>query len=86
MARLYADEQYPYPVVEFLRVLGDDVLTVQEAGKANQRIPDPDVLTFATSEQRAVITQNRKDCFRLHRIQPEHAGTSHVRMIVIGKH
>jgi predicted nuclease of predicted toxin-antitoxin system len=74
MARLYADEQYPYPVVEFLRALGHDVLTVQEAGKANQRIPDPDVLTFATSEQRAVITQNRKDFFRLHRMQQEHAG------------
>jgi hypothetical protein len=33
MARLYADEQYPYPVVEFLRALGHDVLTVQEAGR-----------------------------------------------------
>jgi predicted nuclease of predicted toxin-antitoxin system len=74
MARLYADEQYPYPVVEFLRVLGHDVLTVQEAGKANQKIPDLDVLTFATSEQRAVITQNRKDFFRLHRTWSEHAG------------
>ncbi len=31
MARLYADEQYPYPVVELLRILGHDVLTVQEA-------------------------------------------------------
>ncbi len=47
MARLYADEQYPYPVVELLRVLGHDVLTVQEAGKANQKIPDSDVLAFA---------------------------------------
>lgn len=74
MARLYADEQYPYPVVEFLRALGHDVLTVQEAGKANQKIPDPDVLAFATSENRAVITENRKDFFRLHRIQPDHAG------------
>jgi Domain of unknown function (DUF5615) len=50
MARLYADEQYPLPVVEFLRALGHDVLTVQEAGKANQQIPDSDVLTFATSD------------------------------------
>lgn len=74
MARLYADEQYPLPVVEFLRALGHDVLTVQEAGKANQRIPDQEVLAFATSEERAVITQNRKDFFRLHRIQPHHAG------------
>jgi predicted nuclease of predicted toxin-antitoxin system len=74
MARLYADEQYPYPVVEFLRTLGHDVLTVQEAGKANQGIADSDVLAFATNENRAVITQNRQDFFRLHRIQPGHAG------------
>lgn len=74
MARLYADEQYSYPIVEFLRLLGHDVLTVREAGKANQRIPDTEVLAFATSENRAVITQNRKDFFRLHRIQPNHAG------------
>jgi predicted nuclease of predicted toxin-antitoxin system len=74
MARLYADEQYPYPVVELLRVLGHDVLTVQEAGKANQRISDSEVLAFATSENRAVITQNRQDFFRLHRTQPDHAG------------
>ena len=74
MARLYADEQYPYPVVEFLRALGHDVLTVQEAGRANQKIPDPDVLAFATSENRAILTQNRKDFIRLHRIQPDHGG------------
>ncbi|MBD2180181.1 DUF5615 family PIN-like protein [Planktothrix sp. FACHB-1375] len=74
MARLYADEQYSYPVVEFLRALGQDVLTVQEAGKANQGIPDADVLVFATTENRAVITQNRKDFFRLHCIQPDRAG------------
>jgi predicted nuclease of predicted toxin-antitoxin system len=75
MARLYADEQYPYPVVEFLRALGHDVLTVQEAGKANQKIPDSDVLAFASSEKRAVITQNRKDFLRLHRdLQLDHAG------------
>jgi len=54
MARLYADEQYPYPVVKLLRALGHDVLTVQEAGRANQKIPDPDVLAFASSEKRAV--------------------------------
>jgi predicted nuclease of predicted toxin-antitoxin system len=63
VARLYADEQYPYPVVEFLRALGHDVLTVQEAGRANQGIPDPDVLAFATSSNRAILTQNRKYFF-----------------------
>jgi predicted nuclease of predicted toxin-antitoxin system len=74
MARLYADEQYPYPVVEHLRILGHDVLTVQEAGQANQKISDPDVLAFATADNRTVITQNRKDFIRLHNLQPEHAG------------
>jgi uncharacterized protein with PIN domain len=72
--RLYADEQYPYPVVKLLRLLGYDVLTVREAGKANQSISDPEVLAFATLEKRAVITQNRKDFIRLHRLQPNHAG------------
>jgi predicted nuclease of predicted toxin-antitoxin system len=74
MARLYADEQYPYPVVEILKTLGHDVLTVQAAGNANQKISDPDVLAFATNENRAVITQNRKDFIRLHRLNPDHAG------------
>ena len=40
MARFYADEQFPKRVVELLRDLGHDVLTVQEAGKANLKIPD----------------------------------------------
>jgi hypothetical protein len=30
MARLYADEDFPRPVVEELRRLGHDVLTVQD--------------------------------------------------------
>lgn len=74
MARLYADEQFPRRVVENLRALGHDVLTVQEAGKANLKIPDDEVLTFAVSEDRAVLTLNRDDFFRLHRLQPEHSG------------
>jgi hypothetical protein len=44
MARLYADEGFPKPIVEELRKLGHDVVTAQEAGKAGQRIPDADVL------------------------------------------
>lgn len=43
MARLYADEQFPRAVSELLRAMGHDVLTVQEAGNANQGIPDEDV-------------------------------------------
>lgn len=48
MARFYGDEQFPLRVVEYLRDLGHDVLTVQEAGNANLKIPDDRVLAFAT--------------------------------------
>ena len=74
MARLYANEQYPLPVVEFLRTFGHDVLTVQEAGNAGVKIPDREVLAFATSNERAVLTLDRKDFKRLHSLQPDHAG------------
>jgi hypothetical protein len=74
MARLYANENFPLPVVERLRVLGHDVLTVRESGKADQAMPDSAVLGFATAQQRAVLTLNRLHFIRLHRQLPEHAG------------
>lgn len=74
MARLYANENFPRQIVEALRALGHDVLTVAEAGNANQRIPDDQVLTFATAHQRAVLTLNRHDSVRLHDQQPDHQG------------
>jgi predicted nuclease of predicted toxin-antitoxin system len=58
MAELYADEQFPRQVVEFLRVFGHDVLTVQEAGQANLKISDLEVLAFAIQEKRAILTLN----------------------------
>jgi len=74
MARLYHDDQFPRIVVKLLRALGHDILTVQEAEKANQRIPDEDVLAFAISNHRAVLTINRSDFIRLHNLQPSHKG------------
>ena len=74
MARLYADEQFPRSVSELLQTMGHDVLTVQEAGNANLGIPDEDVLAFAISDNRAVITLNRQDFIRLHRTNSEHFG------------
>ena len=74
MARLYADEQFPRIVVKLLRALGHDILTVQEAGKANQRIPDEDVLAFAIADNLTVLTINRSDFIRLHNLQPNHVG------------
>lgn len=74
MARLYADENFPLQVVHSLRKLGHDVLTTPEAGLANQRIEDSDVLSFASAERRAVLTINRRDFLRLHQQQPVHHG------------
>lgn len=74
MARLYANENFPLPVVEELRRLGHDVLTTQDAGKAGQAISDAEVLAFATRELRAALTLNRKHFIQLHRAAPAHAG------------
>lgn len=74
MARLYTNENFPRPAAEELRRLGHDVLTVQEAGNAGQAVPDEQVLAFASDQQRAVITLNRKHFIRLHHAQPDHAG------------
>lgn len=71
---MYSNENFPLPVVEELRRLGSDVATVQETGRAGQSWPDEEVLRFAISENRAVLTLNRKHFFRLHRANPNHAG------------
>ena len=72
--RLYADENFPLPVVEELRRLGHDVLTMYEDGKANQSIPDDEVLALATEGRRSLLTTNRRHFIRLHRRGPEHGG------------
>lgn len=74
MTNLYADENFPLPVVLVLRQLGHDVLTALEARQANLRISDPRVLAFATAAVRVVLTMNRHDFIRLHRQLPDHAG------------
>ncbi len=48
MASFYTNENFPIKVAQYLREMGHDVLTSHEAGKANQRIPDDEVLAFAT--------------------------------------
>ncbi|HEY9706809.1 MAG TPA: DUF5615 family PIN-like protein, partial [Oculatellaceae cyanobacterium] len=57
-----------------LRRLGYDVLTSYDPRQANQGIPDEDVLTFATEQERAVITLNREDFITLHRSGISHNG------------
>lgn len=52
MAQLYSDENFPQPSVEELRQLGHDVVTLVEAGHANQAVPDERVLALATAAGR----------------------------------
>jgi predicted nuclease of predicted toxin-antitoxin system len=74
MARLYSNENFPLPVVEELRRLGHDVLTIQEPGKANQEYPDEAVLAAASADERIVLTINRKHFRQLHHTHPNHQG------------
>ncbi len=74
MARLLADENFPWPVVVELRNLGHDALTMYEAALANQQMADEAVLAFATSHNRTVLTLNRKHFVRLHNTGARHAG------------
>jgi len=73
MARLYSNENFPLPVVDELRRVGHDVLTIHETGRANQALSDEAVLDFARSEQRTVVTLNRCHFVRLHGKRPNHA-------------
>jgi hypothetical protein len=68
--QLYADEDFPLPVVEELRRLGHDCVTAQEDQRS--QISDLEILSRAHSLGRAVLTHNRRHFERLH-----HQGTAH---------
>ncbi|AFY61929.1 hypothetical protein Syn6312_2865 [Synechococcus sp. PCC 6312] len=74
MFSFYVNENLSSIIVKELRHLGYDVLTSYEAGNANQKVPDEQVLSLATEQQRSVITHNRDDFLKLHRSGFSHAG------------
>ena len=74
MARLYSNENFPLPVVQALRRLGHDVLTIQDIGEGGQSVSDEAVLDFARTENRILLTLNRKHFIQLHRLQTNHSG------------
>ncbi|VAW31565.1 hypothetical protein MNBD_CHLOROFLEXI01-1757 [hydrothermal vent metagenome] len=74
MAKFYSNENFPLPVVEHLRQLSHDVLTIQEVGQADRAVPDEVVLAFAMKESRILLTFNRKHFIKLHRDMPNHSG------------
>jgi Domain of unknown function (DUF5615) len=67
-------KNFPFPVVEELRRLGHDVSTVQETGKAEQAWPDEEVLAFAATARRVLLTINRKHFIRLRNQGAQHTG------------
>jgi len=74
MARLYSNENFPFPAVEELRRLGHEVTTIQETGTAGAAATDDEVLRFATAERRALLTMNRRHFVRRHMLSQDHAG------------
>ncbi len=75
MASLYTNENFPIKLAQYLRQMGHDVFTSHEAGKANQRIPDEEVLAFAAEAGRILLTLNRRDFIFLHTKSIQHAGS-----------
>ncbi len=74
MARLFADENFPLPVVEALRQLGHDVQTIHNSGMVELAVSDRDVLKVASGSNRAVLTLNRRHFVLLHQQDSDHAG------------
>jgi hypothetical protein len=89
MAELDTDENFPLPTVVELRLLGHDVLRAQDAGQAGQKIPDPQVLAFAISQGRAVVTLNYRHFVKLHKQATSHCGivvcTRHTDFLALGQ-
>jgi predicted nuclease of predicted toxin-antitoxin system len=77
LARLYSNENFAIDIVQILHDYGHDVLTSYDAGQANQGISDPEVLRFATNQNRILITFNRDDFIDLH-----HSGINHSGIII----
>lgn len=74
MAKKYADENVPLPLISRIRGLGHDVLTTAESGQAGFAIPDEKVLEFARETARILLTMNRRHFIRLHSISSNHSG------------
>jgi hypothetical protein len=75
VARFYSNENIAFPIVEELRRLGHDVLTSLDAGNAKRAVPDDEVLSFAATQTRILLSHNRRHFLLLHRHRAEdHSG------------
>lgn len=74
MAYLFADENFPLPVVARLRELGHVVITMQETGKAGLALADAAVLALAVEHGSALLTLNRRHFIGFHSGGAAHQG------------
>ena len=72
MALLFADENFPLPIVQILRTHGHDIITTQECGLQGK--DDPFLFSFASGQKRAVLTLDRFDYVKLHKKHTRHGG------------
>lgn len=72
--RFLADENFPFPVTLELRLLGHEVVTLEELGKSDQGLSDEGVLRLAVERDLALLTINRRHFVRLHERTPRHSG------------
>ena len=72
MSKFYADENIRIQMVQEMRSKGLDVQTSPEAN--NDGITDPEQLDYATSQNRIILTDNRRDFIKLHNEGKEHSG------------
>jgi Domain of unknown function (DUF5615) len=87
--RLFTDEDVDADLASELRRHGYEVLSTQEAGRHNQRIPDTGQLDFATRQQRAILVHNIDEYITLaklwHANGQEHCGIILSRRLPIGE-
>jgi len=74
LAKIYTNENFPFPIVLELRRLGHDVLTSRDAGNDGRSVPDGEVLDYAMSSGRVLLSLNRWDFKPLHKATPNHCG------------
>jgi predicted nuclease of predicted toxin-antitoxin system len=75
----YLDEDVSVLVADLVRARGFDVVTTYEAGRAGRS--DADQLNYATSQDRVILTHNRRDFEALARDYAL-AGREHAGMIL----
>lgn len=69
--KIFANENLFEPIIDYLRSLGNDVLSIRDCGLSG--ISDDEVYEMACKENRVIITMD-KDFTRIFRFPPQRCG------------